>query len=703
MAKRKKVMSLALVALSSIVLSGCAEVTQNSEGKVLEYTYNGEKLNVNTNDIIQKYLSTNKNDHAKAFYDALNEIVVRANFEKGGKLSDLKTSVEKSAKNTVEKAKDDAEDAGKSWEDYLTNTLNYNDETMSVEEKEKEYYLSSLYTEMTSKVDSTFYDTFKTWKDTESDELQKKYNLISGSEGYLVNYVPYHLKHILVKVDATQDYGYSRGHISSDNAHKLYQVVNNLVNCDGKDSTFTDVMKSFTDDSAGATKGEYIMTNQTSFVNEFKYGVYLYDLAMSKNKDAYKNEKDYSEKKNNLHINNEAFTSLTDFGVSFIPYGVIEQLETYKDTTTKNGVTVYGGDEDYLPRNILFNKYFQNRNVGFITYEDALTSKDLIGTDSKWTDSTKDTLTGSSYTGFMSATKSDKVDAQKTVYSDLNNEGHYKTSGRPASVNDKNFVEMTFTCKVDGVDTQIKKKVLCDTNKNPILVVRNKESSGGVHFIIIERSGFDCSDLNFKADTTAGTTEAYKANLNEYYAPVSPKDADGINSATGKPYYTEKAPHVTEKIEGKDVYIPKKTYVQTRTIGRNSNVDDTVNNYQERISNSSYGIEPEIKKSINSYNKFDWLNSGLNIKLNEIAGTNVEELVQKYIDKSRNSTLSENAKSLSTNWANYAAEIKAQNNERKYMLLPEILALEFGNEAIYKQGNPGYNSKYSNIDGKLNN
>ena len=48
---------------------------------------------------------------------------------------------------------------------------------------------------------------------------------------------------------------------------------------------------------------------------------------------------------------------------------------------TKDGISIYNGDADYFPRNIYFNKYFQNRNVAFITPEAAWQTSDLtLGT-----------------------------------------------------------------------------------------------------------------------------------------------------------------------------------------------------------------------------------------------------------------------------------------------------------------------------------
>ena len=108
----KKAISLVFTALAVVSLSGCSDVTSNSDGQILTYTYQGQHLDISTDDIIQQYLTESRDEHAKAFYDALYEIVVRASFEKGGALSTYKEAVEATARDTVEEAKDSADNSG---------------------------------------------------------------------------------------------------------------------------------------------------------------------------------------------------------------------------------------------------------------------------------------------------------------------------------------------------------------------------------------------------------------------------------------------------------------------------------------------------------------------------------------------------------------------------------------------------------------
>ena len=675
MIKRKKSICLAIAALSAVSLSGCSSVTSNSEGYILTYTYNGKELSISTREIIDRYLNENRNDHAAAFYNALNEVVIRRAFEEGGPLASFKSTVDNNATNDVNYAKDQADEDGTSWSDYLDGQIT--DDSLTTEEKEQEFFLQKQYERMQTTVEEQYFENFSDYQKDSSDstaDLQDEYNLLYGTNGYIQNKVPYHIRHILVQVDASQDYGYSRGHISSDDAHQIYQVVTALVN----GTSFADTANLYTDDTGNEDSstgtlngGEYIMDSSTSFVNEFKLGIYTYDLLLSEN--GYESDANYETKLDNLHIPGSVKDTLTDFGVSWIPYDIILELERVKDQTTANGVTVNDNDEDYYPRNIYFNKYFQNRNVAFITDEALLTDNQLGYTD----DYSK--FAGDNWTAIGMDKRNDKVSGS-TVYSDVNEEGHYITSGvQSANLDDaqkSNFQEIT----INGVT----KNVLCDQNGNPIMVVRNQESSSGIHFIVIERSAFDT--------TGATQEEPYKATIEEYYAPVTPKEIDGIDPNTQRPYWTTDGTFPVYTDNG--VTLPKQTYVQTEVVRSDSDVNNTVGNYSARVST----LRTSIETSIDTYDTFKWLNPDYEISLNDIAGQDIQSMVETYINKETRASEDTAAQSLEDSWMSYANSIVQQNRQRQYMLLPEVLARHFGEANLYVQGAPGYNAKYDNIN-----
>ncbi len=666
MIKRKKSICLAIAALSAVSLSGCSSVTNNTEGYILTYTYNGKDLTISTREIINRYLNQNRNDHAAAFYNALNEVVIRRAFAEGGVLSAFSATVDAQATDEVNKAKDDADDNGQSWSDYLDTQIT--DDTLTTEEKEQEFFLQKQYEKMKTTVEEQYFENFNDYQKDSTDTTagsQDDYNLLYGKNGYIQNKVPYHIRHILVQVDASEDYGYSRGHISSDDAHQIYQVVSALAS----GTPFAEVANLYTDDTGndgdnGKNGGEYIMDSSTSFVNEFKLGIYTYDLLLHKN-DYETTDENYKTKLDNLHIPESVKNTLTNFGVSYIPYDVIYELEQVKDTTTKNGVTVNNNDADYYPRNIYFNKYFQNRNVAFITNERLFTKEDL----------------GSDYANKLGQMRkeTDPVSGNE-VFTDIQDDGHYTTSGQPA----EHLTSSEYFRKITINGKELPNSVLCDTNGNPIMVVRNQESSSGVHFIVIERSAFD---------TDAGSVDTenpWKASIEEYYAPVSPKNTD--NLVNGNPAWLTDGSFPVYQDNG--VTLPKQTYVQTRVIKKGDDVNDTVNSYTNRVST----LSTSIKTAIDTYDTFKWLNPNYEIKLNTIEDQNIQEMVERYINKETRATEDSAAQTLEDAWMSYANSIVQQNRQREYMLLPEVLAADFGNPDLYKVGAPGYNAKYDDIN-----
>ncbi len=679
MIKRKKSICLAIAALSAVSLSGCSSVTSNSEGYILTYTYNGKNLQISTDEIIERYLNENRNDHAAAFYNALNEVVIRLAFEKGGELASFKSTVDRNAEDDVNQEKDKADEEGTNWSDYLDGQIT--NEDLTTEEKEREFFLQKQYARMQTTVEEQYFERFSDYDpskaeegdDTTASELQDEYNLLYGTNGYIQNKVPYHIRHILVQVDASQDYGYSRGQISSEDAHQIYQVVTALAN----GTSFADTANLYTDDpgnedtdSGQLLGGEYIMDSSTSFVNEFKLGVYTYDLLLDQN-NYEETDPNYETKLGNLHIPGSAKTTLTDFGVSWIPYGVIAELERVKDVTTYGGVTVNENDADYYPRNIYFNKYFQNRNIAFIT-DEALLSDEQLGYQNNYQDYNNETIT---QTNGMRKVQ-DNVSGS-SVYSEIDEDGHYITSGQTYTDESGTFTASNFhPITIDGVT----KNVLCDSNDNPIMVTRNQESSSGIHFIVIERSAFDT--------TGASAEEPYKASIEEYYAPVNPKEMDGIDPSTQKPYWN-KEDFPTYEDEGE--ILPKQTYVQTEEIRADSDVNNTVANYKSRVDT----LSTSIRTAIDTYDTFKWLNPDYKVKLYD---ENIQAMVETYINKETRASDDTAAQTLQDSWMSYANSIVQQNRQREYMLLPEVLARHFGESQLYVKGAPGYNAKYDSIN-----
>ena len=641
MKKTTKSMILALTALSSIALSACG--ISPKEDFVIDYTYdspNGESTTseITAQDVLDRYLNQEGTTAAQAYYNAMYEVALRKVFEdENGKFHEYLSEVQADANQDVAEAKDSANEADTSWEDYLINTLNIKGDNLSVEEREHQYYLQCETTAMKEKVSDEFYETFKQWdpsKDTASQEDINEFNMVYGENGYINKKVPYHVRDILIKVDADAS-DYTRGEISSTNAQDIYDLLNELVRSNTTTNTYGDIARRMSDDTASAaTLGEHLMDLDTSFINEFKLGVYTYDALI--------NETVIDNETNRARI--EQFTmpqnveqELSHVGVTYIPYEAAFLLNQYKNTesvidpTTGQELSVNEGNADYYPRNIIFNKYFNSHNVSFITN---------MKVDSS--DPTND------YT---------YTDTGATVKTDIDADGNYKLNTEPY------FAEGTSEANHFREIPGLEYPVLCDEKGNPILVSRSETSNAGIHFVVIEKSALE---------TTTDDTP-----LNAYYAPLTPITQNGVDPSTGDKYYNPDFP--TDE-NGNQIT----TYV-------NNSLTLSVEGYNERVSTLKDKYE-SYTSTQKDFQLFQWVTEG-NFKA---ANQSIQDKIDQYIEYSMLNVDATNEQKLIDSWNDYNNTIIEQENARQMGLIPETCAIHFGDPEYYSEGRLCYYTTSAN-------
>ena len=634
-------MILALTALSSIALSACG--ISPKEDFVIDYTYdspNGESTTseITAQDVLDRYLNQEGTTAAQAYYNAMYEVALRKVFEdENGKFHEYLSEVQADANQDVAEAKDSANEADTSWEDYLINTLNIKGDNLSVEEREHQYYLQCETTAMKEKVSDEFYETFKQWdpsKDTASQEDIDEFNMVYGENGYINKKVPYHVRDILIKVDADAS-DYTRGEISSTNAQDIYDLLNELVRSNTTTNTYGDIARRMSDDTASAaTLGEHLMDLDTSFINEFKLGVYTYDALI--------NETVIDNETNRARI--EQFTmpqnveqELSHVGVTYIPYEAAFLLNQYKNTesvidpTTGQELSVNEGNADYYPRNIIFNKYFNSHNVSFITN---------MKVDSS--DPTND------YT---------YTDTGATVKTDIDADGNYKLNTEPY------FAEGTSEANHFREIPGLEYPVLCDEKGNPILVSRSETSNAGIHFVVIEKSALE---------TTTDDTP-----LNAYYAPLTPITQNGVDPSTGDKYYN---PDFPTDDNGNQIT----TYV-------NNSLTLSVEGYNERVSTLKDKYE-SYTSTQKDFQLFQWVTEG-NFKA---ANQAIQDKIDQYIEYSMLNVDATNEQKLIDSWNDYNNTIIEQENARQMGLIPETCAIHFGDPEYYGEGRLCYYTTSAN-------
>ena len=116
-----------------------------------------------------------------------------------------------------------------------------------------------------------------------------------------------------------------------------------------------------------------IMSKATSFVNEFKLGLYAFDAVFNA-------DEEVSSNAYKLEVPEDAVDFFEELDIGVIPFYAFEELNRFADITKdENGDPVNNNDPLYYPRNILFNKFFNRHNVSVISPEGLEADYDLPG------------------------------------------------------------------------------------------------------------------------------------------------------------------------------------------------------------------------------------------------------------------------------------------------------------------------------------
>ena len=416
---KKRLFTLSMVSLLALGLTSCNNIKKSTteDGKEIIVTINvdGKDVNYTADDLLNQYASTETG--VKAYYNAIYDVLVRKTQEMTTTMTiDAEAEVDKFVNN----CKSSAATNGTTYKTELSKAL----EAEGVDDLGELRELKELEIQK-AEYENQFY----------SDEKLKEY-----TTNFIEEKVPYHIRHILVKTDDVEGSSVYNKEISKDESKKIYSVVSRLAS--GTES-FGDIAYDASDDTSNALYGSVgIMQSDTSFVSEFKFGIYYYDAMLSGDNDTGKTSEEVLEMLNipSQVSLGEDFTlntkEILDSSVYTVPYSVVEMFNTYADSTkTVNNYTytdeIVPGSvrheitSSYYPRNVLFNTYFNNHGLTFIT-----------------------------------------------------DEGLSNTQNNP------NWVEPNETLKAvlpEGFDG----KILTD-NGNPILVTYNPTT--GLHFMIIEKS-----------------------------------------------------------------------------------------------------------------------------------------------------------------------------------------------------------------------
>ncbi len=565
---KKRLLMLSLVSLLTFGVTSCVTAKSDSEGNEIIVSI-GDK-NYTANELLKEYGTTSNG--VSSYYDAIYNALIYSHYDE--LINDsIKTNIESDVDSFTKQVKSDAATNGVTYSSQLTTSLE-SEGCESLDEYRQKCTLSRLKT--------AYEDQYYTKNDN------KNFNSLRSS--YIQEKNPYHIKHILIKSETAGTSLY-KGCISESEARKLSTTIQRLAKGTeyfGQIAQEVSEDNSGTDSSASLYGSLGIMDMDTSFVNEFKLGIYSYDTLLDTHEGA--NTIAISERKTRLGIP----TSINDdetllsynvedtvkSTITTVPFDAVTNLEKYADktiainskTTVPEDEATYGDfagssmDETYYPRNILFNTYFNNHGIYFV-----------------------------------------EIDTTNTEY--------------------KNYTALTFDFDHDG--TAETKNVLSDENENPIIFTRagSGDSYQGIHMMVIEQSPFWYTDA--KLD---------KSSKEDWHKDESStrKETPAINDYLEYYYSTDSIPNTSDDVS-KDqrfitfisstysAYDKRATTIKDTVKGYDSNIQYKI--YKDLLDNSPYAtISKDYTDSIN-----DWISVKENqTKISE--KDSIEEAWTSYVE-----------------------------------------------------------------------
>ena len=378
---KKSKLSLGLISclLSVGTLAGCDNIKSSSDGVLLSYTVDGVKDKITADQILGDYY--NDSTKYQAIYDTIYSVIARNYFSRdrgevdyhGTKVKLGEPQMTTIRRDAAEKVSDDKDTAQTNAD---TNNTKYKKEFEAILESkgvENEEELLNKYIEELQK--ETFENNFYTYQvDTiKNGDTNAVKSLFDGTDlftwnGYLNDMLPYHMSHILVKLSDSSDTNYYNGTISEENAIRLFDVIDALGS--GAKS-FSKIAMTYNEDPGSKDKeGDLgIMDYDTSFINEFKLGIYAYEQFYNGTAAAASSKIGVSDevKTNYLNAAKEAFGLAAATDLPTVKMSVFDELKTVaKQDKDENGKPVIENATLVYPRNIIYNKYLNRHAVFFI-------------------------------------------------------------------------------------------------------------------------------------------------------------------------------------------------------------------------------------------------------------------------------------------------------------------------------------------------
>ncbi|MCQ2798998.1 MAG: hypothetical protein MJ220_03855 [Bacilli bacterium] len=696
---KKKKCALGLVALLATAagLAACDWPTAAKDGSILTYTdANGARVSYDAEELFGSYRQSGSSLSTE--FDKVYEVLVRKYYDEVK--TSVKADLEKKATEEVLKNKQ------KATENANNNGTTYEEEIEKILDSEgcddiDELYQHHLYHLEKDKFQAEMYQTYGTNSATVNGlEAMKNGSYTidgvtkeafpqsdewgAGNEGWLLEQLPYHIRHVLVKLSAgtagnfTQDkIGESTAVDAGGETTKLANVLLSLAGATVTDAglkatttrlTFGEVAQQYSDDGSASSYGEYGIMSKTmaaDLVHEFKLGTYVFDTLFNERtaNDAYGKANAYrlapglqadktasadsldtiADQNQTINvggIEKPVYEFFKDTGVGQIPFGAaIALLENAKVVKDEAGNVVNEDNDTFFPRNIIYNKYFNKHNVCVVTPNAIASNKysalaDAATTAAATTAESALTVTNGFVTGDLAGA------GANGVYSS-------QFGALPGFQKDTKNVLPGFA-----------NNVLTDNAGNIVLAVRAGASSyQGIHFIVVQRSGLSQYGLVEQGgqivEATSEADDKSSASLSNYYTTYTPSQ-DNYPKTSAK---ADRNTYVTYNVQQTADYNSRANTIADEIKGYNSNLSTYW--FQYLVENSNVTFSPEAQ--------------------------DIKEDIMTYCQTKRQSTIASNVQTWEDNWKEYAEQIAAQEEARfrgaatgTGSLISEVCAIGYG-------------------------
>lgn len=707
---KKAKLTLALVSSLTAVmaLSACNEVTAK-DGVVLTFTDNsGQRYEYKASELLDSY--EQGSSAASTNFAKVKEVLIRKYYEeKGGStLEQLKTKAQNSVDSIKKQAQTNANNNGTSYAAELETLLKSN----SVKNV-SELFESKLYSLEQDDFDRQFkndsaVEAMKTGKNKDGSAYfpySSEYG--RGSNGYLIEKTPYHVSHFLVKFSSTSHSEASEFTITKAESQKISQAVKAFAGATGSDGTtemsnrqsFGDICFTLPSDDTSATDYGDLGLMEEGYVSEFRLGVYAYDALYNQKHTASgsyaSSTPDFTGNTDEVEVREHVLPSKTDtfgpkakntreyfesLGIGTIPYGAAVALG-YEDVASDPNMAykVNEGSATYYPRNILFNKYFNNRSVAVIVPEEVPFNQQY-----------QEYKNGKN----MTEAEAEAFVAQEKSSFDQNN-GWYRGTYSSEYAQLPGFsVDTSDILDIKSTSGQ-SENVLTNERGQIILAVKASNSSGnayeGIHFIVVNRSALD-NYVKYDASAESGKSRY------TIYENIEDAKAAGYSETNGQStaditslsdYFTVNIPSSSSfptynENKGKSTFV-------NRVVTSDKNYTEKANKISEAVKNYNSSEDTYEFQSLIEDQRLTFSTSDL--------GQQVEKLIKNYITFTREKNHEDEIKKLDDVWDTYAEALERQNEDRdigdgRQRLISEAVALTYlGNDAKNGEGMYGYDSE----------